>query len=107
MEYVGLFVCASIGLIITALIAVVIILINKAAPEIDPVDYGWVLLDDTEEGVLAYHKEEFVLCYLPVEGVWEMYDCTEHQQSLYWNTGPLTHQFMETLESHIERYSHD
>jgi len=104
---VGLFICASVGLIFTALVAGVIILINKALPEIDPVDYDWILLDDTEIGVLAYHKEEFVLRYLPLEGGWQMYDITSIREPLFWHMGPLTSQFMEMLQSHIERYSHD
>jgi hypothetical protein len=104
---IGLFICASLGLIIIALVAGIIILIGKEAPEIDPVDYDWVLLNDTEADVLAYHKKEFVLQYHSVQGAWELYDITSVYRPLYWNVGPLTHPFMESLDSHIERYSHD
>lgn len=113
MEYIGLFVRASIGLIITALVAVAIILINKGVPEIDPIDYDWVLLKDTETGVLAYCRkedegEEFVLHHIPELGAWRMYSLRPNSENdVVFHYGELTVEFMDKIELHVQRYSHD
>lgn len=103
---VGLFICASVGLIFTALVAGVIILINKAAPEIDPTEYGWVLLDDAAYNVIAYTKKEYVLRYVEEVPGWEMYNLFKDQE-IYGPEikGDLTHQFMELLDNYIETYN--
>lgn len=110
MEYIGLFVCASMGLILLLLVVLWVLLVRMRPPAIAPTDYGWVLLKDTEEGVTAYHRDEFVLNYIPEMGVWEMYNCAETKEPKeprLWVVGELTDQFMEDLDSHIQRYSHD
>lgn len=104
---ISLLICSMAGLALLALTVLVILIANRKPAELDPTDYGWVLLGDTEEGVLAYHIKEFVLRYLPGEVRWIMYDITSIYGPLFSHSGPLTHEVMENLQSHIERYSHD
>lgn len=100
---IGLFLCASVGLIFTALVAVVIILINKGVPEINPVDYDWVLLDDAAYQVLAYNKQEFVLVQLN-DGSWAVYSLLNPMDVM--RTVKLTAEWLESVDLYIERY-HD